>query len=220
MIYPKKSFWAKKVFDKYLQRLLENNFSHFYLVNSIPEIDDKNSLLIVPNHFSWWDGFFIYYLSQGRFRKRFYLMMLEEQLKRYWFFAKVGAFSINPANPISVALSVKYTSSLLNNAKNLVVLYPQGKIEPYDKRPLEIHAGYRRLLQGVENCSVLPVVFKIVWHNAMRPDIFCAFGNVLEGKLLVGNQVDIATEIHSALDLLDRNSIEGTYQMDLFEYVQ
>ncbi len=219
MIYPKHSFLAKKVFDNYLQRLLKNNFSHFYLVNPIPKIDEKSSLLIIPNHFSWWDGFFIYYLLQGCINKKFHLMMLEEQLKRYWFFAKVGAYSINPSNPASVAKSIKYTSSLLKNEKNLAVLYPQGKIEPYDKRPLEILDGYRRLLQETGNCVVLPVVFKIVWHTAMRPDIYCSFGNAVDSTSIVNNEVHIEGEIHSALDLLDRSSIEGRYQCDIFEAV-
>ena len=62
---------------------------------NLPEFDKSKSLIVTPNHFSWWDGFFIYWTNKKLFNRKLYVLMLEEQLKRYWFFKKLGCYSID-----------------------------------------------------------------------------------------------------------------------------
>jgi 1-acyl-sn-glycerol-3-phosphate acyltransferase len=217
MIYPKHSAWAKKVFDPYVGHLLKRNFSHFYAVNNMPQPDVSCATLITPNHFSWWDGFFIYYLLNNRSRNKFHLMMLEEQLRRFWFFAKVGAYSIEPSNPVSVARSFAYTSALLKENGNTVVLYPQGKIEPYDKRPLEIQQGFRRLLAKSGNFKVQPVVFKIGWHNEMKPEVYFFTGNSFDYREIESGMKNLEQEMRQCLDMLDEHTQKRSFSRDLFE---
>ncbi|MDX1777464.1 MAG: hypothetical protein R3339_01145, partial [Thermodesulfobacteriota bacterium] len=88
--------WARLIFNPYCDLLLKRNFSQFLLVNDFPQLSPKLPLIITPNHISWWDGFFIYYLSKKKFNRKIYLMMLESSLEKFWFFQKIGAFSINP----------------------------------------------------------------------------------------------------------------------------
>ena len=51
--------WAEFVFDIYLRRLLKKSFYDFRIINELPAFDYSKSIIVTPNHFSWWDGFFI-----------------------------------------------------------------------------------------------------------------------------------------------------------------
>jgi 1-acyl-sn-glycerol-3-phosphate acyltransferase len=217
MIYVKHSVWAKKIFDPYIERLLKRNFSHFYAVNDLPRRDENCATLITPNHFSWWDGFFIYYLLNKQSGNIFHLMTLEEQLRRFWFFAKVGAYSIEQSNPVSVARSFAYTNALLKETGNTVVLYPQGKIEPYDKRPMEIHQGFKRLLTKSANFKVLPIVFKIGWHDEMKPEVYFYTGNSFDYREIENGEKNLEQEMQRCLDMLDEHTQKRNFSRDLFE---
>jgi hypothetical protein len=46
--------------------------------------------------------------------------MLEEQLKRYWFFKKLGCYSIDLNDKRKMIVSLKYTMDLLLKPNNLV----------------------------------------------------------------------------------------------------
>ena len=77
MIYPKHNIFVESVYKIYLNHLLRKNFSRFLLINDFPMLCEKKGLIITPNHFSWWDGFFINYLMTMFSKRKAYLMMLE-----------------------------------------------------------------------------------------------------------------------------------------------
>jgi 1-acyl-sn-glycerol-3-phosphate acyltransferase len=52
-------------------------------------------VLLLANHFSWWDGFLLYYINQKVFRKQFHVMVIEETVQKVGFFKYMGAFSVN-----------------------------------------------------------------------------------------------------------------------------
>lgn len=56
--------------------------------------------------------------------------MLEEQLRRYAFFNKLGAIGIDKNNPRSIGKSLLYIREMLASKDNLVNFYPQGEIKP------------------------------------------------------------------------------------------
>lgn len=65
------------------------------------------------NHSSWWDGLLAYHAAGKLPGKRHYFMMEEEQLRKYAFFRKLGAYSINPGSPGDARASLRYTAGLL-----------------------------------------------------------------------------------------------------------
>jgi 1-acyl-sn-glycerol-3-phosphate acyltransferase len=89
----------------------------------------QNSLLLIGNHFSWWDGFIAHHLASQVFHKKFYVMMLEAQLKKYMWFAKCGAFSVHPKHKEDVQTSLQYASNVLQTPQNALVFFPQGKLQ-------------------------------------------------------------------------------------------
>ena len=84
------------IFLPYILRQFRKTFHGLYFLGPVPTPDPTLPLLITPNHSTWWDGFFFYTLNKRIFRRKGYLMMLEEQLSKYRFFRRIGAFGIEP----------------------------------------------------------------------------------------------------------------------------
>ncbi len=176
--------WAKAVFVPVIWSLLRSRFSNFYCVNTPPEIDPSSSLLLTPNHFSWWDGFFFFHLYRRSVLKQkdCYLMMLETQLKKFWYFRHLGAYSIAPGQR-SVLESISYTAELLEDPEKLVVVYPQGAIQSYSQRPIRFQRGVEAVLRRVRgSVSVLPLFFRVEYFEKMKPEIWCGFGSLSLGS--------------------------------------
>ena len=103
---------AHLVFSLYLKSLLKSSFKEFIIINELPMIDNSKGLIVTPNHFSWWDGFFIEYLMRKFSDRKLYIMMLEDQLKKYPFFKYLGACSIKPGSVRSVSESIVYSKEV------------------------------------------------------------------------------------------------------------
>jgi hypothetical protein len=217
MIKAEHKLWARLLLDMYLGYIFKKSFSNFYLVNLPPEIPGDKSLLITPNHISWWDGFFIDRLSKHTLDKKLHLMMLESSLEKFWFFSKVGAFSINPGNAPSVLQTFKYTGDLLDDNNNMVVTYPQGEIEPFEKRPLSLKWGIASLLKLMGSKTVLlPVGFKIEYYDKKKPAVYSRFGTLLETERILGNIKLYEEEFLKNLDLLAEAAVKREFIRDLF----
>jgi hypothetical protein len=133
-------------FFKHYTRIMIN--SHFRKV--FIEGDTNNSdtsIFIVSNHFSWWDGFFINYLNHLLWKKKFHVLMLEEQLESRKFLSKAGAFSIKKNQPSSIR-TLRYARNLLKNPDNLLLMYPQGKIRSQLHYPMKFEEGSEFILNG------------------------------------------------------------------------
>lgn len=183
MIKAERKKWALLVFDFYLERLLKKYFMDFRLVNSFPEISPERSLVVAPNHFSWWDGFFVYFLLKKKTNKKIFIMMLENQLRRYWFFQKIGCFSTNPANKQSTVATLRYTLELLENPDNCVVIFPQGEIEPFEKTSLNYNEGIEFLARySSKEFDILPVANKIFYSNEKLPFILTRTDKLIQSS--------------------------------------
>lgn len=218
MIQANHKRWARFLYEKWVERQLRNCFDHFYLTKALPPIKDNTSILITPNHMSWWDGFIIDYLCRRLVHKRFHIMMLEQQLRRYWFFQKLGAYSISTDTEASIDESLYYTSRILSNPDNLVVIFPQGILEPYDKRPLLIKRyGLSRLAAiTAEPITIIPLAIKISYYTCQKPDIIARFGEPVTQSLLINNFNGFIDLFRENIDLLDESSFKRSFSTDLF----
>lgn len=145
---------------------------HFEKVNIIGDYKHKNkALLVVANHISWWDGFWIMYLNRKLLKRKFYFMMLEEQLKKYWFFNYSGGFSIKK-NSKSVLETLNYTNQLLNDKNNMVLIFPQGEIKSIYENTIRFEKGIDRLLKKSNNIQVLQVVNLIDYFSNSKPTLY------------------------------------------------
>lgn len=216
MIQSKNNPFARLIFNNYIDRLLRKNFSSFYLCNEYPILNLNESVLITPNHFSWWDGFFIDYVIRMETNLDLRIMMLAEQLKKYWFFKYVGAFSIDPNNPFAIKDSINYTRKLISEKDNALIIYPQGEIEPFDKRPLSIKKGISLMLKISNNINVIPAAFKITFSNEKLPAIFLRFGNPLNSKIVLNDFTTFENAFHNNLNLLSEHEVKRNFIKDYF----
>lgn len=179
MIRAQHSLWADLIFQPYLTRLFKRHFYEIQLLRESPEIPDHLPLLLLPNHSTWWDGFFIYLLNKRIFHRTAYLMMLETQLTKYKFFRKIGAYSIEPEHRRGVIESLEYTVELLNREMSLVSIFPQGQLLPWHTRPLNYKRGVEWILQKYgKPVTLLPLAIRTEFLGEKRPSVFFLFGDV------------------------------------------
>ena len=86
--------------------------------------------LIVSNHTSWWDPMVVLYLTERVLRCDGHAMMDAANLRRLPFFAMVGAFGVDLADPADGASAMRYAARLLSAPGRMVWVFPQGRERP------------------------------------------------------------------------------------------
>ncbi|MEF8846696.1 MAG: lysophospholipid acyltransferase family protein [Bacteroidales bacterium] len=152
-------------FRLYSRLMIHRHFRNVTIKGDIPE--RGMPVLLIMNHFSWWDGFFADYLNGKIFHRKFHVMMLEEQLKKRMFLNKAGVYSIRQHSR-SVMDSLQYTRQLLKDPSNLVTVYPQGKIRSMFHYPLRFEKGITKIVSGLENKVQIVFVTTLVDYFSHR----------------------------------------------------
>jgi len=180
VIESQRRWWADAVFRPYLTYLMRRHFRGIYCWKEPLEINDDYPILLVPNHTTWWDGFLVYLLNDRFTRREIYMMMLEEQLARYWFFRFLGAFSIRPGNPGEIRKSLNYAATLLaekNQSPTLLCIFPQGELQPLNERPLDFRRGIELVMKLYgDPVNLLPLGLYAGFFHSRRPEVYCRFG--------------------------------------------
>jgi 1-acyl-sn-glycerol-3-phosphate acyltransferase len=182
-------------FQYYVQRKMRQHFRGPEMHH--PEKKPEKSVLLVGNHFSWWDGFFALEAAKRFFAKKIHVMMLEEELRPRRFLSYAGAFSIAPGNRAALE-SLRYAAGLLTDPENMVVVFPQGKMRPHWERPLHFQSGWTRILEMAKAEASL-------WFQAALP----VYGSEPRPLLKIWLQ---AYPDHQSLDL---QHIEDAYNVFL-----
>ncbi len=145
-------------FNLYVKVSLHLNF---YQIRFIPLMEEdswenlapnhaKSSVLILSNHFAWWDSLMIYRWNKEHIKKKFYCMVLKETLLKNPSLNQVGGYSIDPHHR-SLIKSIDYTVELLKNTKNLVLLFPQGILESNHVNRIRFKKGIDRIADKLKN---------------------------------------------------------------------
>ena len=173
MIVARHEAWAEWIFLPYVRGLLRRHFHALRLVGELPELDPDLPLLIAPNHGTWWDGFFVYILNRLVLKRQLFLMMLDEQLSRYRFFSRVGAFGIRPGLPRSVLETLRYSAGVLQDPRHALCLFPQGELRYHALRPLGYQRGVERVLKlSGRTIQLLPLGIRCELIEDQRPEAF------------------------------------------------
>jgi 1-acyl-sn-glycerol-3-phosphate acyltransferase len=148
MIYPKKNGLIYGFFRYYIPHIIHRNFRAVNF-NKI-EIDPNKSVLLIANHISWWDAFLLYYVFTKLSRKKLYVMVLEDTMKKQWFFKYIGAFSVNKNNHHTI-VSLNYAAQLLNDPQNIVLMFPQGKLSSNFINEVEFEKGVIKIMNDAKD---------------------------------------------------------------------
>jgi len=157
-------------FRKYFGILRKIQFRRISVASEY-KISEHQSVLLFQNHFSWWDGYWSDWLSKNVFKRKFHVMMLEEQLRKRMFLNRCGVFSIQKNNR-DFLNSLSYASEILNDPGNLVTIYPNGvMLTQHDQKP-QFQKGINRIVEGkTENIAIVFAVFLVDYFGFIRPEI-------------------------------------------------
>jgi 1-acyl-sn-glycerol-3-phosphate acyltransferase len=179
MIEADKSGWPRLAIDAMIRAKLRGGF-HQVLGQGVErlraELDrDASGTLFLANHSCWWDLFLVHLLNET-IPVDGYGMMEHFNLTRFGFFRRIGAFSVDRTDPRSVRASLEYAASLLRRPRAGVWVFPQGKIETNDARPLVFQPGIRALVRRAGRLRVVPVAFRFDFWQDERPEALVRFG--------------------------------------------
>lgn len=139
---------------------------------------DKNlPVLFIGNHISWWDGIWVLHINQKLFKRKFFYMMEEEQLRKNWFLNYSGGYSITK-NSRSIIESINYTAELLTDRKNLVLLFPQGVIVSMYNHEFVFQKGITKIFHQINNkVQVVFLANFIDYHSNTKPTVYSFLKN-------------------------------------------
>lgn len=148
---------------------------------------NESSVLLLANHISWWDGFWMMYLNLIKLNKKFHFMMLEDQLRKHWFFKYTGGFSIKPGSR-SVIESLAYTRELLAQPGNLVLIFPTGSIQSMHQPNHPYQPGINQVLTSKHrDFDVLLVACLVDYFSSPRPHLNIFIQQKTVDELLAGS---------------------------------
>ena len=156
---------------KWLSRfLIKRNFNSVTIDGRF--VDNGSSVLIIANHVSWWDGFWIEYLNSKICNRKFHFMMLEDQLKKHWYFQYSGGYSIKKKSR-SIIDSISYSVELLKQPGNLVLMFPQGQIHSLYQNKIVFEKGIERIVQNTTSDTQIMFVVNLVdYLSDSKPNLF------------------------------------------------
>ncbi|QHS54440.1 glycerol acyltransferase [Mucilaginibacter sp. 14171R-50] len=145
MLYPKKNPVAKWIFRAYVKWLVGKEFHEFIYNNA--EVDKNKSVLLIANHFSFWDALLLFCLNEKLFKKNFHVMILQETAKKVSSLRYGGAFSVNKGSR-DMLRSLNYASQLLSDPDNLVLMFPQGRLFSNFTSHVTFQKGIMKLIEN------------------------------------------------------------------------
>ncbi len=144
MIKAKHNKALELFFDVLFIFLIRKNFRKMQIIHDLDP--GKEPVLLIANHFSWWDGFIAQRVNNLVFKRKMHVMMLEEELHKRPFLRKLGAFSIRKGSRGALE-SLHYASEILTRPQNLLLLFPQGRFESTHRYPVNFEKGWFRILE-------------------------------------------------------------------------
>jgi 1-acyl-sn-glycerol-3-phosphate acyltransferase len=147
MIRPQKNIVIRWVLHNYVRWIVGRHF-HEVLFDKV-EVDESKSILLLANHFSFWDSLILYIVCLKQLKKRFYVLVREDTTVQLRYLKYAGAFSINKKSR-DMLQSLDYAAELLNDPKNLVLIFPQGKLYSNFVQDIHFEKGIMRVMEKAQ----------------------------------------------------------------------
>lgn len=136
---------------------------------------EPGGTLFLANHSCWWDVFLAHMLN-GAIPVDGYGMMEHFNMRRFGFFRRIGAFSVDRTDPASVRASIDYAAGLLKGPRAGVWVFPQGRMIGNDVRPLAFQPGLRAIVGRAGRVRIVTVALRYEFWQDERPEAFARFG--------------------------------------------
>ncbi len=170
MLRAKHHFIIYPLFKVLTRALIRHHFNSVSFIGDCK--DNGHAVLILANHVSWWDGFWIIYLNLCKLHRKFHFMMLEEQLRKHWYFQFTGGYSVKKHSK-DMLDSLNYSNQILEDSRNMLFMFPQGEIHSsYDDR-FTFGAGAKRIIACCDDeVNVLFVANMYDYFADSKPNLY------------------------------------------------
>lgn len=170
MLKAKHNFFLIPFFRWYTVWIIERHFRTIQILGKIPE---RNlPVLVLSNHVTWWDGFWVEYLNVKIFGRKFHFMMLEEMLRKHRFFNYIGGYSVDKKSR-SIIDSLNYTSELISDNRNTVLVFPQGSIQSTYNQDFIFETGINRILKDKQGkVQVVLLACMVDYFTHKEPSLY------------------------------------------------
>jgi 1-acyl-sn-glycerol-3-phosphate acyltransferase len=158
--------------DRYIGWKVRSTFRGLWVRGELPA--DGVGRLVYLNHSNWWDGFVLHQLCQVAGWDG-YCLMDEDNLRRYPFHTKMGAFSIRKQDALSSLSSLRYAKELLRKPGAAVFVFPEGEHRPFNVLPLQLERGVE-LLARAAKVECVPIGLRYAFFEHERPDVLLEVG--------------------------------------------
>ncbi|HWW41257.1 1-acyl-sn-glycerol-3-phosphate acyltransferase [Pedobacter sp.] len=170
MHQPRKNSIVQQVFSWYIDYLFKRDFSSYNYTTDL-NVKEDEAILLLSNHFSWWDGFVMVYLNKRVFKKQFHVLVTGEDYKKQWFLKYFGGFAPEQKGK-DVVETLLYAGHLLDDPLNLVLLFPQGKLHSGHVGSITFEKGIMQVLNASK--KKFQVVFSATlcdYFNQRKPQM-------------------------------------------------
>lgn len=127
-------------------------------------------LLLVSNHFSFWDGFNQIMLNRRTFKRKMNIMMLHEQLSKRKFLRYTGAFSLDKGNR-GVIAGLRHSVDLLKDRNNMLLIFPQGEIQSLYTRNFVFERGLEFIVANSPGTQIIFNVNLLNFFSDRKPTL-------------------------------------------------
>ncbi|MBC7467298.1 MAG: 1-acyl-sn-glycerol-3-phosphate acyltransferase [Bdellovibrio sp.] len=168
---------ALKLLDFYLG--IRFRFSFHKIIIDISEVEHEinrnQPILLIANHSSWWDGFFVYEVFKKlKAKTDFKVVMLESELNKFPFFRLCGAVGLIPQDK-------EHNQRVFNQLKDhFVCFFPQGELRPQNLRPLIFKKGIEELMLILHPVQILSAAIHIEPFQFMKPTALIKVGSLIK----------------------------------------
>lgn len=133
-------------------------------------------VIVVSNHTAWWDPLVAIFLTTRVAPADAYAMMDAKNLRRFPFFARVGAFGVDLDDPADGARALRYARKLLDAPGRVVWIFPEGREVPLSARPIAFKAGSAELARLAKDAAVVPLALRYEMGASPKPTALVAIG--------------------------------------------
>jgi 1-acyl-sn-glycerol-3-phosphate acyltransferase len=169
------------VLHTYVKALVKLRFHD--LVFAPVDIDPNKSILLIANHFSYWDSLIMFVVNQRLLRKKFHVMAKEDTEAPLWFVKHGGVFTVKRGSR-DMLKSLDYAAALLNDPQNMVLLFPQGKLHANFVERVNFEKGVMRIIDAAgDKCQIIFAATFVQYLQHKRPTATIYLQTVPTGPL-------------------------------------
>ncbi len=194
-----------RLFDLYLGVITAFRFHRVVISGALDMPEPKCPVILISNHSTWWDGFFLRLLQKRRFAAwpLYTVTLASEQHKLPFFFKRLGILPMGSGPRHTLGL-MRSLLARANEARGEIVVsyFPQGKIYPSSKRPLDFRRGVEVLARYL-GAVVIPVGIHIEPMQNKKPTAFIVVGPTLSDTSIGELERAVERELDTLLGQLN-----------------